>query len=323
MANANPTRSGQINGAGDALALMLKVYSGETLAAFDRDTLFKDKHTTRSIPFGKSAQFPASGLITGYLHTPGDEITGNRMNANEKVINIEGLYVVPSFVANVDDWMEHWDYRGELAHQTGQAMAKKYDRDTARTMIMAARQTTPLVNGVYGGDSLTSTFTNASYATDGSVIFGGVYDAGVLLDSRDVPTQDRNAFFRPIQYALLLRSEKPIDRRFNNGTDNGGYNTGDIHTIDGMQIWKTNNLVGTDDRTDADQPASRQHDYSVTQGLIAHKSAAATVALKDMTTESEYDIRRQGWLMVGKYMVGKDWLRPESAVELQSAAPGG
>lgn len=55
MSNAVPSRLGQINGSGDANALFLKVFSGEILNAFNRATVFADKHSVRSISHGKSA----------------------------------------------------------------------------------------------------------------------------------------------------------------------------------------------------------------------------------------------------------------------------
>ena len=41
----------------------------------------------------------------------------------------------------------------------------------------------------------------------------------------------------------------------------------------------------------------------------------------DLAVESEYDIRRQGTLMVAKYAMGHGVLRPESAVELRKLNP--
>jgi len=49
------SRFGQINNAGDPLALFLKVFSGEVFAQFEKDTMFKDRHFVRSIKSGKSA----------------------------------------------------------------------------------------------------------------------------------------------------------------------------------------------------------------------------------------------------------------------------
>lgn len=55
MADANPTRLGQINGAGDVNALFLKVFSGEVLAAFAQQTVMLGRHMVRTISSGKSA----------------------------------------------------------------------------------------------------------------------------------------------------------------------------------------------------------------------------------------------------------------------------
>ena len=55
MADANVSRLGQINQAGDNLALFLKVFSGEVLTAFHRNNVFLEKSSVRSISSGKSA----------------------------------------------------------------------------------------------------------------------------------------------------------------------------------------------------------------------------------------------------------------------------
>ena len=41
--------------------------------------------------------------------------------------------------------------------------------------------------------------------------------------------------------------------------------------------------------------------------------------LMDLAVESDYDIRRQGTLMVAKYAMGHGVLRPEAAVQIQTA----
>ena len=53
--------------------------------------------------------------------------------------------------------------------------------------------------------------------------------------------------------------------------------------------------------------------------LVCHPSAAGTVKLMDLAVESEYDIRRQGTLMVAKYAMGHGVLRPEAAVGIKEA----
>lgn len=324
MANANPSRLGQINQQGDALALFLKVFSGEVLTTFNREAYFRARHMTRTIASGKSAQFPAMGITTAYTHVPGDEILGQRVNAGERIINIEGLLLAPIFIPNIDEAMNHYDVRGPYGTDIAQALSKQYDQDVSRTIANAARLTVPNVNGVFPGDALASTFVNAAYATDGSVIGGGIYDAHVLLDERDVPLTGRHSVLRPVQYALLTKSGYALDTRFNGRrSDLGGVAEGTTKEIYGVAVDKTNNYAKTNNIGDTTQPVSRRHDYSTSQGMVWHESAAGTVALQDVTMESEYDMRRQGFLTLGKYICGHGELRPEAAVELQSAAPAG
>ena len=48
------------------------------------------------------------------------------------------------------------------------------------------------------------------------------------------------------------------------------------------------------------------------RGLVMSKDAVATVKLMDLGVESEYQINRQGTLMVAKYAMGHNILRPAS-----------
>lgn len=57
MANAVRLAFGQVNGAGAADALFMKVYGGEVLTAFEETNVVLDKHMVRQIPNGKSASF--------------------------------------------------------------------------------------------------------------------------------------------------------------------------------------------------------------------------------------------------------------------------
>ena len=54
--------------------------------------------------------------------------------------------------------------------------------------------------------------------------------------------------------------------------------------------------------------------------MIFTKDAAATVKLLDLGVESEYQIDRQGTLMVAKYAMGLNILRPACAIGLRSLA---
>lgn len=317
MSAANPIRIGQVNGAGDPLALFLKVFAGETLTAFIRAAHFRDKHVVRTIASGKSAQFPATGTISAFYHTPGAEILGSQINDAERVISIEGQLISAAFLASIDEAMAHFDYRGPVVEQIAYALSKFYDQNVCRVIINAARASA-VVTGQPNGTQI----TNSNFAVDGPTLFNGLFDANVQLDLNDVPAQDRYGVTKPVQYALIVKSEKGLNTDTSGGA-NGGLASGKILRINDLAISKTNNFVSTNDIGNALQPTTRQHDYSVTQAVVFHKSAAGTVQLQDITMESAYDPRRQGHLMLGKYITGHGELRAESAVELRSAAPAG
>jgi hypothetical protein len=60
-------------------------------------------------------------------------------------------------------------------------------------------------------------------------------------------------------------------------------------------------------------------DATKTLGLVMHPQALGTVKLLDLASEMEYDIRRQGTLMVSKMAVGHGVLRPECLYEIKKA----
>lgn len=314
MANATPSRLGQENAAGDVTALFLKVMSGEILAAFDRESAFRMRHMVRVIANGKSAQFPVTGLAQASYHTPGAEITGQTIRHGERVIVIDDMLISPIFVSNIDEMMNYYDVRSIYSNEIGEALAKAYDQNVARVFVEAARSPA-VVTGLPGGGS----DTDADYDTDGTKLWTGIFNAGVELDTKDIPMADRYAWLKPVQYALVVQSEKVIDRDLNEM--NGSLAEGLVKRINSIPIIKTNNMPTTDDRANTAIPAARRADYSPTQVIIAHRNAAGTVQLQDVTMEQDYDMRRQGHLMVGKYLVGHGPLRPEAAFELRTAAP--
>lgn len=315
MTAATPSRLGQIDAAGATDALFLKVFAGEVLTAFDRESAFRPRHTVRTIASGKSAQFPVTGYASAFYHTPGAELLGQTIRHGEKVIVIDDLLVAPVFIANIDEAKNHYEVRSIYSNEIGEALARTYDTDVARVGILNARSAGNLSD--LPGGSYTE---HADLDTDGDRIWKAIFNAGVALDERDIPRAGRDAFLRPVQQALVVMSEKPINRDIS--PDNGSISTGQVLRINDIALVKTNNLPGTDDRANTDIPAARRADFSPTTGLIQHRSAVGTVQLQGVAMESAYDIRRQGTLMVGKYLVGHGGLRPEAGHELRTAAPG-
>lgn len=317
MSNATVSRLGQLDGAGSATALFLKVFSGEILEAFKEVNVTDGRTLERNITSGKSAQFPATWKATAAYHTPGTEIVGHVIKANERIINIDGLLLADAFIANIDEAMNHYDVRAPYRSQLGYALSNKKDRHLLQLMVIAARAAAT-VSGGFGGTEL----VNADYDTSANTLVSGLFDAAVALDEKDVPDDgQRAAFFSSESYHMLIQSDRAVNRDWNAQESNGSYKSGKIAEIAGVTIIKSNHLPSTDLSAGADALQNNDYfeDFSNTVGVVTHKTAVGTVKLMDLAFEMEYDIRRQGTLMVAKYAMGHGILRPECAVELAVA----
>ncbi len=311
MANATVLSIGQVNGAGATDALFLKVFGGEVLTAFENMCVTKDKHMIRTIMHGKSAQFPATWRVAGGYHTPGQEIVGQTSNVNERVITIDDLLLASVFVANIDEAKNHFDYRSIYSAECGRALATAWDKNVLQTGVNAAGASAT-VTGAFGGTTLTSSTT--LYKTSATDLAAGIYAAVQGFDEKDIPQgNDKNVFVKPAQYYLLAQSTALVNRDWADG--GGNYADGTIIKLAGMPIVKTNNLPSTNITTG---PAMYQGDFTKVAALVMHPSAVGTVKLMDLSSEMQYDIRRQGTLMVAKYASGTGILRPECAAVLKT-----
>lgn len=316
MSNALANRLGQVNLAGDPDALFLKIFSGMVQEAYDRALNYRDKILVKNIPYGKSAQFPTTGQAAVRYHTPGSEILGGTIPLAEKIILLDDMLISDIFIASIDEMKNHYDVRANFANQMGQALARFVDMNISRTITNAARTATPTITGGNAG----SYTEDADLATDGQKVWSAAYNAVTGLDVKDIPSGDRFIMFDPTRYALAVRSEKPINVDINPG-GNGSLAQGVLYYINGVPVFKTNNMAQADDRANTQMPASRQVDYSPTVGQVWHRGAAGMLELLGRTMEMERDIRRQGTLLVGKQVHGHGDLRPEGAWELRTAAP--
>jgi hypothetical protein len=309
MTDTVVSRTGQINHTGDALAMFLKVFSGEVLTEFERTTLFTDKHFIRAITSGKSAQFPLIGKASSRYHTPGQWIDGTVIDHAEKVITIDDLLIADTFIANIDEAMNHYDVRGPYSQELGRELAQAFDTNVARVIALAARASNPLA-GRAGGTRI----SNANMDTDKDVLRTSLFSAAQKLDEKNVPAQDRTAFFRPAQFYIMAQDPTLVNKF--NGNTGADLGQGSLETVAGFPIVKSNNVPGANDTANTAVHSKYRADFSTTVGLISHKMAAGTVKLMDLAMDAQYEPRRQGTFMVAKYAVGHDWLRPECAVEL-------
>lgn len=325
MANASPNFTGQVNNAGAQDALFIKVFSGEVMTAFAEACVTEPRHLVRSISSGKSASFPILGKTTAAYHTPGTEITGGTLPANERVITIDDLLVAPLFISNIDEAKNHYDVRGPYAQELGNALAYTYDSHILAMSVLAARASAP-VTGEAGGGSVTSATLLSD--TTGAALIAALFAAAQKMDEANLPKEGRFCYLKPAAFYILAQNTNIQNSLYGAG---GSVAEARVPRVAGIEIVVTNHSpFGTTvaaassllsggaglGGSGADKYAGV---FTTTVGVVMHKAAVGTVKLMDLSMESEYDIRRQGTLMVAKYAMGHGILRPVAAVELKTA----
>lgn len=327
MSNANPTRIGQANAAGDALALFYKMFSGEVLAAHDTNSVFLTHQRIRNIASGKSAGFNYTGKTKGRYHTPGTEILGQAIPNAEQIITVDSLLISDVFIANIDEAMSHFEVRGEYSKQMGEALARTFDKQSARVQIAAARAANPITS-LPGGSVITlpAGYDAATDLDKAQMLADALFKAHETLRLKEVNPASAKAFITTTDYFRLVRNKELLN------TDWGGlgsYAAAQLPMVGGLPLTVTNHMPQQNDtplisggvfEDNGDVIAAKYAgDFSKTVAVVSTPEAMGTVNLIDIAVESQYDVRRQGTLMVAKRLHGSGWLRPETAIEIRRA----
>ena len=172
------------------------------------------------------------------------------------------------------------------------------------------------------------------------------------MDTKNVPSDGAFVVLPPAQYYALMDVSDGSKLTFMNRDygGNGSIASGTVPMIAGMPVYMSNHLVVSDlietsgatkGQSKGQRPlantagSGRTTAYDITnvttdgvnlvdiaakaRGLVMNQDAVATVKLLDLGVESEYQINRQGTLMVAKYAMGHNVLRPANAIALLSA----
>ena len=328
-------------------ALFLKLFAGEVLTTFETNSVMLPLHTVRTISEGKSATFPVTGIATASYHVPGTSIidgslstvyaasasagspttavsvpTGtylSQIKHNERVINVDDQLTSSAFIAKLDEARNHYDVRSIYTTEIGRALAKQMDKNLIGLGILAARASTTITGG-FGGSSLDISAQATRTATTGAELVAGLYAAAEELDEKDVPMEDRYCVVEPWAFYKMIQEKSLINKDHSEG--NGDFAKGTMYEAAGIKIIKSNNAGAVFGQTVAavtGQQNTYSGNFSGTVALVFHKAAIGTVKLMDLKLETEYQVERQGNLMVAGYAVGHGILRPECSVELKQA----
>ena len=311
MANSIPSRSGQVENAGDQFALFLKQFSGEVLVQFDEINKVLPMVTQRTIANGRSAQFPIIGNTTAKYHVPGTEVLGTPIPHSEITITVDMPLLADVFIANIDEAMNHYEVRSPYGRKMGNALANALDRHLLQTAIKAARAPARIST-----DSGGSVITVANLATDSDALIASLFDAATIMDTKNVPEDGRFVFLRPQIYNRLAQNTKVLNKDWGGS---GVYADGKVLRVAGIDIHKSVHVPSSLVATGTLQAGFNDKyigDFSKTCGIVMTADTVGCLKLMDIAMEAEYSVRYQGTLMVAKYAMGHGYLNPACAVEL-------
>jgi hypothetical protein len=319
--NSTPARLG-LGQTADDRSLFLKVFGGEVLTAFTAATIMKGRVRERTIASGKSAQFPLTGTAIAEYVTPGQELLGNNFASHEREITIDGILAAHYSVPDIDAAMSHFDIRGPIAEDMGRSLARVYDQNSMRQVILAAR--TAAAGPFPAGNVITDATLIASGAIVGLNWINAIRNAKIQLFNKHVPENSEfnmvvnAAVFDAIKWATNAGNQYVLINQFHAG-QSGSLQNQDMLKVEGVNIYRSSLLPNANDTANTAVFSKYRANYATTTGILFTPDAIGTVQLLGVAIETTRDTRRLEDFMVSRMAVGHGTLRPECAVEFKTA----
>ena len=323
MANvtiANPMSiNGQATTDADKLALALKVFSGETLTAFQRTSVTSGRVMERTIASGKSAQFPVFGRTKAHYLKAGQNLDDLRENIkqNERVIKLDGLLTADTLIFDLDEFIAHYDFRSPYAAELGNALAISHDASVLAELAKEALNEQENVEGNGKGGVITTKLDAGVVGINkqtGLAIYQTLLEAKAKMSKNYVPATERYAYLDPEYHSALASAVEFLNRDYG---ASGTILEGNVIRLAGFDILECPHIVrGGDDNTNVIQgeghvfPALYADKHPI---IICHKTAAGVLRLKNLSMETGRRIEFQADQMIAKMAVGMGGLRPEAA----------
>jgi hypothetical protein len=319
-----PVIPGQNLGTGDDRALFLKQFGGEVLTAFTAATIMAGKTRERTVSGQKEAQFPRTGTSKAEYLSRGQEMLGNAYLTGEVTVGLDAPLVAHHDIWDFDTLMSHFDFRSPIVNDMGQALARVFDQNVMRALVLAAR--TAAQNAAFGdgGTRISGADLLSTGAVDGFAWVQRLRQARLALIKKNLPANmPLYGVVSPDVIDAIKWAKDPVsgqyiilDRSFDGGNAESVSGVAETVKISNITLMSSNLLPSTDESANVDVFAKYRADYSKTAGIIWAQDAVATLALQGLKVETARDTRRLCDVMVASRFNGHGTLRSEFAVEL-------
>jgi len=304
----------------------LEIYYGSVLTAFDRKQVFLDLVTVKTIEHGSSTSIPVIGQASDAdtnTHVPGTELTMSAIPVKERVINIDALEYYALAVDKFEEKVLHFETRGELAKQAGEALAVKIDKAVSNA-VLTASQTSGTIGGeavqADGSEVNNDAITGGSTAKDkGDALIASVFQAAAIMEGKDV-TGEKYLVVSPLTYSYLAQSDA-VNKDITSG-DNGGINKGTVMEVAGIRIYKSNFMPTVAAGQTSIGVNVGETNTRYVQALLFTSEAVAVAKLMDVTSEVNYIPEQLATLMTTYYSYGLGVLKPAAACVITGGSTG-
>lgn len=216
---------------------------------------------------------------------------------------------------------------------TGTGGTGTYNLSVSQTVGSATVMQTVLPGGLIGNEQQFRTGTRidlASASPTSNALVAAVFAAAQALDEKDVGPNDRFLICRPAEYYSLIQSDRAVNQDWNKGPSGapGSYKEAQLTQLAGFTVLKSNHLA----QGNVTAPAGEQGfvwngattqlssvNMTQTRMLAVQRGAIGSVKLRGMSmqmTGNDYNAMFQSTLMVGKFIAGFGYIRPEACVEI-------
>lgn len=291
------------------MANALEVYYGQVLTAFERKNVFLDLVTVKTIQSGSSVSIPVIGQGSETdikTHVPGTDLTMASIPVKERVINIDALEYFAMAVDKFEEKILHFETRGELAKQAGEALSVKIDKKVATTILLATQTSGTIGGSIVQADGTEvnndTIDTGTSPKAKGNALIEAVFTLSAEMEKKSV-TGEKVLVVNPTEYSYLAQSDG-VNKDITYG-NNGGIDKGTIMEVAGIKILKSNHLPTI--------PVNVAGINKKLKGLLFTSECIGVVKMMDLTSESNYLPLQLATLLTTYYSYGMGVLKPACA----------
>jgi hypothetical protein len=324
--------------------LWLPLWSGEVINAYDQYNMFENMITTRTISGGFSYEFPITGTVElKAAWEAGEELSGKGNTSRTFKVNLDSRPMAAHFETdNIDLLITQWDYRSELARQSGLTLANTRDKQIA-VSLLAACAVAPIANDPRGSDFTTNAFQAPIDigSISGSIteaqalkVLEGIEDYVVKCQENDVAVNNVHCVVTPKVFQVIRAlgitksNDSPVAftkiPMFTGAQEYGGAGASiamgmnamtDSLDYMGVKIVKSNHLPKTNLSASGSEIGSAKYNLNCSaiglQGIIFQPEAVAGLSLQGMKVDTVADVRRNTQFTVASMLKGTGLIRPE------------